>query len=153
MPEKGLSKEELSWVLTLNVDALEANSSAQPSLMSPTWKTAPSSPSWIVSSEASASSASHSPTMTSASSPPVWKDLPLIPPSKELKARERRVRNRQHAKISRERKKEYEQVMQARVAEIERENAALRAELERELQDNRRLKEELELDMYECVWT
>lgn len=147
-----LSKEELSWVDTLNISALEAISPAEPSLTSPKSGTLQSSPSLTIASAPSTSSAPDSPTLETAPSPTMWKGLPLIPPSKEMKARERLVKNRHHAKVSRDRKKEYAQVMQARVAEIERENATLQAEVERELEDNRRLKEALALDVDDCVW-
>ena len=141
MTTDGLSKNELSWIQTLNVEALEAISLAEPTGGSPTWVTAPSSPTWSAPSAASGASSPECPFLHA---------ITKIMQVKEQKARERLAKNRRHAKVSRERKRQYVEEMQMRVAEIEKENAALRAEVERELDDNRRLKETLLLDVEMC---
>ena len=147
-----LSQDELSWMLTLNVDALEAISQATPTPASPTWVTAPTSPTW---------STPSSPNLVDVPSQIMWKGLPLMPRvkekrdkelSKEQKARKRLARNRGYSSVHRYRQREYVQAMEARVAEMEAENAALRAQVERELCNNMQLREDLGIDSEECVW-
>ena len=122
MDVSGMSKDEISWVSTLNVEEIEAISQATPTLCSPMLVTAPSSPSWSVSS---------SPSVDSAPSSSSWIDLPSIPPSEQLSckqiAQNRLAKNRQYKKVYLDRKKAHKKAMEAMATEIETENAAVNA--------------------------
>jgi len=100
MPLSGLSKNERSWMMTLNIEAI---SPAVPTMASPMLVTAPSSPTWSVSSSPSSS----------------WVDLPVIPRSQELSKEQivenRRAKNRQYKKVHNNRKKVQKQAMQAEI--------------------------------------
>jgi hypothetical protein len=133
-PKRGLTLEELSWVLTLNVDAGAACSP---------YVTAPSSP------------CAGSP-YTTAPSSPAWPALPAMPEmpatpeatgntkgAKATKASARQqqlARSRVYAALCRAKKEEQVRGLEARVAEIEKVNAVLRAQVEDELRENKRLK-------------
>jgi len=100
MSVSGMTKNELSWMRTLNIDAIP---SAVPTLASPMLVTAPSSPTWSVSSSPSSS----------------WVDLPMIPRSQELSKEQivenRRAKNRRYKKVHHDRKKVQKQAMQAEI--------------------------------------
>ncbi len=131
LPKRGLTLEELSWVLTFNVDAGSAGSP---------YVTAPSSP------------CAASP-YTTAPSSPAWPALPAMPlmpettdntkGTKATKASARQqqlARSRVYAALCRAKKEEHVRGLEARVAEIEKVNAVLRAQVEDELRENKRLK-------------
>ena len=134
LPKRGLTLEELSWVLTLNADA---GSACSP------YVTAPSSP------------CAGSP-YTTAPSSPAWPALPAMPEmpatpeatgntkgAKATKASARQqqlARSRVYAALCRAKKEEYVRGLEARVAEIEKVNAVLRAQVEDELRENKRLR-------------
>ncbi len=132
-PKRGLTLEELSWVLTLNVDA---GSACSP------YVTAPSSP-------CAASQCAASP-YTTAPSSPSWPALPAMPAipvetdktkaTKATKWQQKLSRGRVYAALCRSRKNEHVAQLEARVAEIEKVNAVLRAQVEDELRENKRLK-------------
>lgn len=127
---RALTLDELSWVLTLNVDVGSAGSP---------YVTAPSSP-------CAAS------LYTTAPSSPAWPALPAMPAmpvttdktkaTKGSALQQKLERSRVYAALCRAKKDEHVRELEARVAEIEKVNTVLRAQVEDELRENKRLKQE-----------